>query len=162
MSVGYQGPPELEGWMRAQTDAALEALGLSGVEVSLVLCDDAEIQPMNREWRSKDVPTDVLSFPQLDLDGPVDTLPARPAGAAPTMLGDIVISVETARRQAALYGHTPDEELVVLLLHGLLHLLGHTHDERMPRERMQEEEGRILSKIAPGYSGLVARGDPSE
>ena len=65
MSIGYQGPPEWAEFFRDRGSAALAALDLPDAEVSLVVCDDAAIRPLNREWRGKDAATDVLSFPQL-------------------------------------------------------------------------------------------------
>src|ERR1700761_166860 len=78
------------------------------VEISLVLCDDAFIQNLNRDHRGKDKPTDVLSFPQDD----------------DVVLGDIVISLDTAKRQAKAAGWSHMDEVVLLAVHGTLHLLG--------------------------------------
>jgi phosphate starvation-inducible PhoH-like protein len=99
-------------------------------ELSIVLVSDGEMQRLNRRWRRKDRPTDVLSFP-LDAGG---------------LLGDVVISVDTARRQAAEQGTTLGREADRLLIHGLLHLLGYDH-ERSPAEarRMQRRE-RALAR----------------
>ena len=83
------------------------------IEVSVRLCSDDEIQALNAEWRGKDQPTDVLSFPQFA--GPVPDW-------APT-LGDVVISVDTAAQQAQAQRHSLSDELVVLITHGVLHLL---------------------------------------
>lgn len=128
----------------------LALLDRDGSELSLVLCGDATIQPLNAQWRGKDAPTDVLSFPMQEGD---DLLQDDP------VLGDLVISVETAARQAAERGHSLEQELLVLLVHGLLHLLGHDHeDEENPAqaERMRDEELRLLALMGGGR-GLVAR-----
>jgi len=157
MAVDYQGPADHEDWMVELAARALEAVGMSSVEVSLVLCDDATIRPLNRQWRGKDEVTDVLSFGQMDLDGPIEGVPDAPTGAGPNVLGDIVISEETAARQATTVGHSLREELVVLLVHGLAHLLGHTHDSPQSSDLMAAMELRLLRRILPGSKGLVAR-----
>jgi probable rRNA maturation factor len=90
---------------------AQRAVRLSG-EVNILLTSDSEIQRLNREFRHKDTPTDVLSFP----------------AAAPEAGGDIAISLQTARRQAAEAGHELLTEVKVLILHGMLHLAGHDHE----------------------------------
>jgi len=98
--------------LRRVLSGAAEALRVSG-EVSLVLAGDRLLRRLNRDYRGKDRPTDVLSFPG---DG-------GEAG-----LGDVVISVETAGRNARRLGRSLQQELDVLALHGLLHVLGHDHE----------------------------------
>lgn len=88
--------------------ALLKAANLPDAQVSLTLCNDEAITELNCQWRGKDRPTDVLSFPLED----------------EVMLGDIVISVETAAQQAASRGHSLRDEVRVLMVHGMLHLLG--------------------------------------
>jgi Predicted metal-dependent hydrolase len=95
---------------------ALEVLGLSRVELSIVLVSDAQIKRLNKLYRNKDKPTDVLSFP---IGEKVEDW---------LILGDIVISVDTAKRQAQELGHSLEEELKRLLVHGLVHLLGYDHE----------------------------------
>ena len=89
--------------------ALLKAANLPDAQVSLSLCNDEAIAELNCQWRGKDRPTDVLSFPLED----------------EVMLGDLVISVETAAQQAASRGHSLRDEVRVLMVHGMLHLLGH-------------------------------------
>ena len=115
----------------------LDVLGLGASELSLVLVSDRVMHDLNRDWRGKDRPTDVLAFAQGE-EGPA------PAG----LLGDVVISVDTARRQAASLGHSLVVEADRLLVHGLLHLLGYDH-ERSPAEarRMQRKERAVLRAI---------------
>ena len=105
---------------------------------SLVLCDDAFIQPLNRDFRGKDAPTDVLSFAQRE---------GEAADPDDPVLGDVIISVQTAARQAAERGYGLDKELRVLLVHGLLHLLGHDHLEAEEAALMQAEERRLLALL---------------
>lgn len=95
---------------------ALEVLGLSKVELSIALVSDAQIKRLNKLYRNKDKPTDVLSFP----------IGEKVNGWL--ILGDIVISVDTARRQAQELGYSLEEELKRLLVHGLVHLLGYDHE----------------------------------
>lgn len=138
----------IEGLAEA-AQAALEAADWGEWELSLLLCDDAFIGPLNEQWRGKEGPTDVLSFPQLDHDAGVP--------AEPDLLGDVVISLDTARRQADELGHTVDEELKVLVVHGIAHLLGHTHAEDGDRARMLALEARLLGAIGLDVPGLIGR-----
>lgn len=97
-----------------KTTLALEGVSDRAVEVSIALVDDASIQKLNKQYRGEDAPTDVLSFPmEQDIAVP----------GAPRLLGDVVISVDTALRQAA--GRSLNEELCHLVIHGVLHLLGY-------------------------------------
>lgn len=118
------------------------AAALAKAELSLVLTDDAAIHKINRQWRHKDKATDVLSFPQLS-PKELQTMSAN----APWMLGDIIISIPTAKRQAKERGHGLRKELERLLVHGLLHLLGYDHEigEKEAR-RMQRLERRLLTR----------------
>jgi probable rRNA maturation factor len=95
---------------------ALEVLGLNRAELSIVLVSDAQIRRLNKLYRNKDKPTDVLSFPIGE------TVKGW------LILGDIVISVDTAKRQAQELGYSLEEELKRLLVHGLVHLLGYDHE----------------------------------
>jgi probable rRNA maturation factor len=114
----------------------MHAVGEGGAAISISLVDDAAIRAINREHRGKDKPTDVLSFP-LE---PEATSPER-------LLGDIVISIDTARRQAAAYDAPLQREIYRLLIHGLLHVLGHDHEEAGERARMEGEERRLADAI---------------
>ena len=117
------------------------------MEISVLLVDNATIQELNRDYREKDVPTDVLSFPlEEELEGEGE--PEIIGGPAARMLGDIVISVEKAVTQAAEYGHSVERELAFLLVHGLLHLLGYDHDKgEAAKKLMRSEEKRILTAL---------------
>jgi probable rRNA maturation factor len=117
----------------------LAGIGFEHAELSLVLTDDATIQVLNRQWRNKDKATDVLSFPQADFERTL-------------VLGDVIISVETAARQAPKFGNDLQAELDRLLVHGVLHLIGHDHIHGGPQARkMKREEERLLRllKAAP-------------
>ena len=89
-------------------------------ELSILVTDDAEIRALNSQFRATDRPTDVLSFSQLEGEGPV---------SGPELLGDVVISWETAKWQAFERGETLLDEMKRLLVHGVLHLLGYDHEE---------------------------------
>ena len=106
-------------------------------ELSLRLTDDTEIQTLNAQYRQMDQPTDVLAFAALEVDSPQ----SEEMRSLPLYLGDIVISVETAQRQAAQQGHDLSYELAWLAAHGLLHLLGwdHPDDDRLMRMLSQQE-----------------------
>lgn len=117
----------------------LRAEGCSeDVEVSVLLTDDAGIAALNKDYRGIDGPTDVLSFSQMEGD---ESFGGR---ADEKLLGDVVISVETARRQADERGYSLDEEIDVLLAHGLLHLLGYDHAQPEEAARMFALQAELL------------------
>lgn len=112
------------------------------VYVSLLFTGNDEIQVINREYRDKDQPTDVISFAYHETEdfdiGPYDTL------------GDIVISLERVVEQAKEYNHSPKRELFYVLTHGILHLLGYDHIEEEERKEMRVKEEEILGSF--GYT----------
>lgn len=120
----------------------LAALGEAGSALSLRLVSDRAIRSINRAHRGKDAATDVLSFPLADG-------PAAPFDrAAPErLLGDVVISVETARRQAREYDAPLQDEIYRLLIHGVLHVVGHDHHQAEERRVMVSEERRLAAAI---------------
>lgn len=124
-------------------DRALERLRWP-VEVSVLLCDGAAMRGLNRRYRGVDAPTDVLSFGQLE--------GAAPPGVAaePAAVGDVVIAVDVAARQAAARGEAPERELRRLLLHGLLHLRGMDHaDPPAEDEPMLSLQEQLLADLQP-------------
>jgi probable rRNA maturation factor len=127
----------LQQWLEALAEELPEAIAY---EVSLRFTDDAEIQQLNAQYRQKDQPTDVLAFAALEGDYPflVDE---------PMYLGDVVISVETAQRQAEERDHTLGWELAWLAAHGLLHLLGWDHPDDDRLEEMLEQQQILLTKV---------------
>lgn len=112
-------------------------------EVSVVLADDNYIKQLNWQYRGLDCATDVLSFALNEGDEP-----AVLNGPAQTLLGDIVISLPTAERQAAEYGHAVEREVAYLAVHGLLHLLGYDHQTAAEQAVMREREEEILRAVA--------------
>ena len=124
--------------------ALLAATGRPRAALSLTFVGDAAMRRLNREHRGKDRTTDVLSFP---LYAPF-AVPKRSAAGEPELLvGDVIISVDTAARQAAAYDAPLDLEIDRLLIHGIAHLLGHDHDEPRERARMLREEKRLAVAI---------------
>ncbi len=118
-----------------------EVLRLPTSELSLSLVRDAQIRVLKRDYFGVDAPTDVLSFPAGDFPGP-----------GPRPLGDIVISLDTARRAAGEFDSTYERELALYLAHGLLHLLGYDHTTRPQARRMEKLERKLL-----GHAGMLAR-----
>ena len=117
-------------------------------EISLTLVNDARIREINRVQRGKDAATDVLSFPlHPESFGDRDRAQGARLSGPPTLLGDIVISLDTARRQAADYDAPLHRELERLMIHGLLHVLGHDHMEPRERSVMEAEERRLAAAI---------------
>lgn len=102
-------------------------------EVSLLLTEDAEIQALNRDWRGKDKPTDVLSFPASELDAP--------------FLGDIAVSLGVAQADAETRGIALTQHLSHLLIHGLMHLLGHDHKDDTEAAEMEALEIAALASL---------------
>ena len=125
-------------------EQALVALGLCDVELSILLCDDAFIHPLNRDYRGKDKPTDVLSFAMREEGDPNDPV-----------LGDVIISIERAQEQALERGHPIGVELALLLVHGILHLLGYDHEEDEEAIVMEAKEKEILSMLDVEWSGVL-------
>jgi probable rRNA maturation factor len=119
-------------------EKALKDLGCECSELSILITGDEQIHELNRQYLDRDKPTNVLSFPMSgDSDG-IET----------GMLGDIVISVDTAKREASEMGITYHERIYELLVHGLLHLLGYDHELSEKDEKiMQMEERRLLSLL---------------
>lgn len=118
-------------------------------ELSLVFTNDDSIQEINAEWRGKDKPTNVLSFPAF---------PLEPGGMPGPMLGDIVVARETVEREAVDLDKTFDDHLTHLLVHGFLHLFGYDHMEKDEAEEMEALETRILAGL--GLSDPYAGQDP--
>jgi probable rRNA maturation factor len=117
----------------------LKTLGYEGYELTVVLVDDREITRLNRQYFRRNRPTNVISFPMMD-DSPV-SLRAR-------MLGDVVISAETAERDAEEAGKKGEDEILFLLIHGILHLAGYDHEgTKAERLHMEAKEREIFSLL---------------
>lgn len=119
--------------------AAGDVAVMAGAELSLMLADDAAVRELNRTWRGKDKPTNVLSFPAFPVK----------AGAQPgPMLGDIIIARETVEREAEEEGKPLENHLAHLVVHGFLHLLGYDHETDEEAEVMEAREREILHALA--------------
>lgn len=136
--------------VRRSCSAVLVTEGFTGsAEISVRFVDDEEIHRLNKQYRDVDSSTDVLSFP-LGIDGVYDI--NNDTGAQ--MLGDIVISMPTAVRQAEHYGHSLQREIAFLTVHSMLHLLGYDHEAGgLELVRMREKEETVLTRL-----GLVRSG----
>lgn len=134
-----------QGWFQTWLDKLQTQLPkASAYELSLRLSDDPEIQQLNCQYRHQDKPTDVLSFAALEVNCPE---PDELISMIPLYLGDIVISVETAQRQAQKQGHSLTTELAWLTAHGLLHLLGWDHPDENSLTEMLEQQETLLEAI---------------
>jgi probable rRNA maturation factor len=111
-------------------------------ELSLAFVDEAEMADLNRRWMGQEGSTDVLSWPA---DDPEEARRAdRPSGGPPLLLGDVVVCAAVAQRQAAADGRPLDDELALLVVHGVLHVLGHDHDVPAREAAMQQREAELL------------------
>lgn len=126
-------------WLRGTAEAVLMAAGAEAAELSLVLVSDRRMRALNRRYRKKDRTTDVLAFPMHE---------GRFSRFRGSLLGDVVISMPTAKRQASEFGHSLRDEITRLLVHGVLHLLGYDH-ERSERDAllMARKEKAVLRAI---------------
>ena len=122
--------------VRQRAERMLVALGRPEAELSILLCGDERIHELNRDYRGKDRPTDVLAFAMSEGEG---------GELAGEVLGDVVISLETARRQALVRHVSIVDEVTMLLAHGLLHLLGFDHQTEAEASEMEALETRVLA-----------------
>ncbi len=125
------------GELKKITRSILKALQRSQAELSIALVGDKEMRPLNAKYRKKNKTTDVLSFPA-----------DNPATAKRVLLGDVIISVEQARRQAKERNHSLKREMVILLIHGILHLLGYDHERsRRQAKIMADLEVKLFNLL---------------
>jgi len=137
-------PPEQRRLVALSARAALEDQGVGRGQLAIVLADRERMRDLNRAYAGQDSPTDVLSF----ADGSLDPQSGQP------YLGDVVICLPVALEQAAAAGNSPESELALLAVHGVLHLLGHDHGQAAERVKMWEAQQRVLSGL-----GLAPRPD---
>lgn len=138
----WPGEEVLHALAARTTRAALEEIGQRApptAELSLLFTDNAHILVLNRQWRGKERPTNVLSFPAFEIE---------PGDKIPPMLGDIALAFETIEEEAALEGKPFDHHLSHLIVHGLLHLLGHDHEDDEEAEIMEALERGALARLA--------------
>lgn len=139
VETGFPFPKNL---LERAAQAALEHESqTSEAELSIVLTDDARLHQLNREYLGIDAPTDVLSFPASETDPETGT----------PYLGDILISLPRAQVQATAAGHPLESEVQLLVVHGVLHLLGHDHAEVEEKARMWRAQAEILENLGLGH-----------
>ena len=120
-------------------EGILSGLGCSESELSILLVDDDEMQRLNREYLCRDRPTNVLAFAMRE---------GEDQHLNPVLLGDVVVSTETAKREALQRDVTFEEEMALLLVHGILHLLGYDHEDNLSAEaEMEAKEKEVLTHL---------------
>jgi probable rRNA maturation factor len=140
----FQGVVD-EGWAKKIVRQVLKAEGVvPPYEVSLVFTDSETVKQLNRDYRGVDEPTDVLAFYMLPQEGADSSFTLPPDGV--TRLGEVIICYPQAVEQAKEQGHSPETELALLVIHGMLHLLGYDHEEPEEESKMRERERGLLEK----------------
>jgi len=138
-----------ESWVKKIVQQVLKAEGVaSPYEVGLVFTDSETVKQLNRDYRGVDEPTDVLAFCMLPQKGADSSFALPPDGV--TRLGEVIISYPQAAAQAREQGHSPERELALLVIHGILHLLGYDHEEPEEESKMRERERELLERCLPG------------
>lgn len=142
---------ELIGTLERLLEKAAEMEKITDGEVALTFVTDQEIHELNKEYRGIDRPTDVLSFAMNEsIDEELDIiydLGENEAIDIPEILGDIIISVETAIAQSKEYGHSIDREIGFLFVHGFLHLLGYDHQDEASEAEMMGKQETVLAEV---------------
>ena len=156
LEISVEAPwPETTDWedLTERAAAALAQvapeLGNERLSASVLFADDAEVHALNHEWRGKDKPTNVLSFPMLERE---DLLELGPDGP-PELLGDIALALETCAREAQEKGLTLEQHATHLIVHGLLHLAGHDHE-------ISPQDARIMEQLEINALALLGIADP--
>jgi probable rRNA maturation factor len=131
--------------VRRLVKLVLEGEGARGSDLTIVFARDPFVRELNASYRDVDRPTDVLSFAMRDIESPgVEGDPEE----LERVLGDVVISVDRAVAQARRYRRTPEREILKLVVHGVLHLLGHDHDCTRDRTEMRNLENRYIRALS--------------
>jgi probable rRNA maturation factor len=134
--------------LRADADHLMRAAGLDECELSLTLTSDRAMRRLNRDFRGIDTATDVLSFSQIEQAGSAPPNPRSVRNSPGLPVGDVVISIDTALRQAREYRVSPSSRLRRLLVHGFLHLIGYDHERSASdARRMFARERALTAKI---------------
>jgi probable rRNA maturation factor len=137
---GRRGLPSVDrNLLRRRARAILRLLARPEAELSIALVDDDRIAALNQQYRGREGATDVLSFSLLEGDH---------ADHRGDLLGDVIVSLETAGRKARRARRSLEDEVVRLLIHGTLHLVGHDHEEDEEARRMRAEERRLWRELA--------------
>lgn len=135
--------------IQSVAEATLQNEGITiAVEVSVTITDDAGIKELNSEYRDKNAPTDVLSFPMLEFESEgIISAKSGDYNGDTVLLGDIVMSLERAEAQALEFGHSPEREIGFLIAHSMLHLLGYDHQSPDKEAVMQQKQEQILGAL---------------
>jgi len=134
-------------WMRKIAQQILQAESVTPpYEISIAFTDSETVQKLNRDYRGIDEPTDVLSFYMLPQEKNESSFILPPDGV--THLGEVIISYPQAAEQAKEQGHPMKQELALLIIHGILHLLGYDHEQPEEEAKMRVREKELLEKIA--------------
>lgn len=131
------------GSLRNAASSVLEYMGCTNAELSVLITGDRKMRALNRQYRGKDSTTDVLSFPAIEGGDALKAAFSRKDGP-PAALGDIVISASRALKQSEEIGQPLDDELMFLLVHGILHLLGYDHETSPTEKRAMEKKQKEL------------------
>jgi probable rRNA maturation factor len=136
------------GWVKKIVRQVLQAEGVAPpYDVGLVFADSDAVKQLNRDYRKVDETTDVLAFHMLPQKGADPSFALPPDGV--TRLGEVIISYPQAVAQAKEYGHSPERELALLVIHGILHLMGYDHEEPEEESQMGERETELLERCLP-------------
>ncbi|MBA7503509.1 Endoribonuclease YbeY [subsurface metagenome] len=134
-----------ESWVREITQQGLKAEGIiPPYEVSLVFTDSETVRRLNRDYRGVDAPTDVIAFHMLSQKETSPPFVLPPDGV--TRLGEVIISYPQAVEQAKEQGHSVEQELALLIIHGILHLLGYDHEQPEEEAKMRAREKELLAR----------------
>ncbi len=135
--------------IRANSKAILSLCGLRDTDLSILIVNNRRIKELNKRYRGINRPTDVLAFPMNE----------RGSGVQPRLLGDIVISMEKTYSQARERGHSPECEFLILLTHGILHLIGYDHEiSPLEERRMKKRENLMLTRLTQeNTEGLIEK-----
>lgn len=141
-----------QGLIRDKSKAILSLCGLKDAELSILIVNNQRIRVLNKKYRGIDRPTDVLSFPMnaqpIPPNPPLIKGGEKGGSMQPLLLGDVVLSMEKIESQAREQGHSAECELMMLLTHGILHLIGYDHERSLQEDRrMRKKEGIILAKL---------------
>lgn len=133
-----------QGLIRDKSKIILSLCGLKDAELGILIVNNQRIRMLNKKYRGIDRPTDVLSFPMMGTGTEFNSILPIP----PLLLGDVVLSMEKIHSQAREQGHSAEREFMMLLTHGILHLIGYDHERSLQEERkMRKKEGLILAKL---------------
>jgi probable rRNA maturation factor len=147
----FQGCLE-ENWLQQVIEETLATCGVnSRVELGLLISNDGVICELNQKYRGVDEATDVLAFALTETESEKDSFITPPNGIL--HLGEVIISYPQAKRQAEEYGHPVEQELALLIIHGMLHLLGYEHDEPRHEKEMRALEEKILGQVIKKFEG---------